>query len=77
MKLFVRERSRSDTGQERPRFRVVAVEGGDLKIRAKRIRKCELETIVAHVGGEIVYLPRDGEGKGGGKGDGKGGGRHR
>ena len=67
MKLFVRERSRAGSGQQRPRYRVVAVEGGDLKIRAKRIRKCELDAIISHVGGEVVYLPHDGEGKGGGK----------
>jgi len=68
MKIFVRERNRADKGQQRPRYRVVAVEGGKLKFRVKRIRKCELEEIVEHTGAEIVYLKRDGEGKGGEKG---------
>ncbi len=66
MKIFVRERRRADHGEKRPRFRVVGVTGGDLKIYAKRIRKCELDEIASHTGAEVVYLPRDG------KGDGKG-----
>lgn len=67
MKIFVRERRRSDKGQQRPRYRVVGVHGGDLKIYTKRVRKCELDELAATVGAEVVYLPRDGEGKGGGK----------
>ncbi|MBG0791088.1 MAG: hypothetical protein H0S80_11385 [Desulfovibrionaceae bacterium] len=67
MKIFVRERRRSDRGNQRPRYRVVGVQGGDLKIYVKRIRKCELEEIAENTGAEVVYLPRDGEGKGGGK----------
>jgi hypothetical protein len=66
MKVFVRERRRSDPGEKKPRLRVVGVAGGDLKIYAKRIRKCELDEIAQHTGAEIVYLARDG------KGDGKG-----
>ncbi len=67
MKIFVRERRRSDKGEKKPRFRVVAVEGGDLKIRAKRVRKCELAAIAEHTGAEVVYIERDGEGDGKGK----------
>lgn len=67
MKIFVRERRRSDKGQQRPRYRVVGVQGGDLKIYTKRIRKCELDEIASSIGAEVVYLSRDGEGKGGGK----------
>ena len=66
MKVFVRERRRSDPGEKKPRYRVVGVTGGDLKIYAKRTRKCELDEIAQHTGAEIVYLARDG------KGDGKG-----
>ncbi|WP_272699425.1 hypothetical protein [Desulfovibrio sp. Fe33] len=62
MKIFVRERSRSEEGTRRPRFRVVGVQGGDLKIYAKRVRKCELNVLAEQTGAEIVYLPRDGEG---------------
>ncbi|CCH48550.1 hypothetical protein [Pseudodesulfovibrio piezophilus] len=58
MKIFVRERRRSDKGQQRPRYRVVGVQGGDLKIYAKRIRKCELAELAEHTGAEIIYLAR-------------------
>ena len=66
MKVFVRERRRSDPGEKKPRYRVVGISGADLKIHAKRVRKCELDEIAKHTGAEIVYLARDG------KGDGKG-----
>nr|WP_287410872.1 hypothetical protein [Pseudodesulfovibrio sp.] len=62
MKIFVRERRRSDKGEKKPRFRVVGVQGGDLKIYAKRIRKVELTEIAEHVGADVVYLTRDGKG---------------
>ena len=62
MKIFVRERNRADEGQKLPRYRVVGVQGGDLKIYAKRIRKCELEELAGQTGAEIVYLKRDGKG---------------
>lgn len=68
MKIFVRERRRNDSGNQRPRYRVVGVEGGDLKVYAKRVRKCELEEMAGATGAEVVYLGRDGEGKGDGKG---------
>ncbi|BDQ33554.1 hypothetical protein [Pseudodesulfovibrio portus] len=67
MKIFVRERRRSDKGDKKPRYRVVGVQGGDLKIYVKRIRKCELDEIAKSTGAEVVLLERDGEGKGGGK----------
>jgi len=62
MKIFVRERNRAEEGTKRPRFRVVGVEGGDLKVYAKRIRQRELKEMAKHTGAEIVYLSRDGEG---------------
>lgn len=63
MKIFVRERMRAEEGTKKPRFRVVGVQGGDLKIYAKRIRKCELNELAKQTGAEIVYLPRDGAGE--------------
>jgi hypothetical protein len=54
---------RSEEGTKKPRFRVVGVQGGDLKIYAKRIRKCELDQLAEHTGAEIVHLVRDGEGE--------------
>ena len=62
MKIFVRERNRAEEGTKRPRFRVVGIEGGDMKLYAKRIRKRELTELAEHTGAEIVYLSRDGEG---------------
>ncbi|QJB56989.1 hypothetical protein [Pseudodesulfovibrio sp. zrk46] len=67
MKIFVRERNRADEGQKLPRYRVVGVQGGDMKIYVKRIRKCELDELAAISGAEIVYLKRDGKGSEGKK----------
>lgn len=66
-RIFVRERRKVEQGERKPRYRVVAVADGKLKFRAEHIRKMELEAIAKHAGAEIVYLPRDGEKKGGGK----------
>ncbi len=68
MKVFVRERRKAESGEKKPRYRVVGVAGGDLKIYAKRIRKCELEEIATQTGAEVVYLARDGKGKSDGAG---------
>ena len=62
MKIFVRERRKCEEGEKRPRFRVVAVHGGDLKIYAKRIRKVELKQLAKDLGAEVIYLERDGDG---------------
>ncbi len=67
MKIFVRERRKSEAGEKKPRYRVVGVAGGDLKIYAKRIRKCELDEIAVQTGAEVVYLVRDGKGGGHGR----------
>ena len=65
MKIFVRERVKATDGDRRPRYRVVGVQGGDLTLKVKRIRKCELDQLASATGYEIVYLKRDGHGKGG------------
>lgn len=62
MKIFVRERVKATDGERRPRYRVVGVQGGDLTLKVKRIRRCELKQIANHMGAEIVYLERDGKG---------------
>ncbi len=67
MKVFVRERRRSEDGDKKPRYRVVGVDGGELTIKVKRIRKCELKQIAEHTGAEIIYLERDGKGSEGKK----------
>lgn len=65
MKIFVRERRKVEQGEKRPRFRVVGISGGDIKLYVKHMRKKELEQLAAATGAEIVYLKavKDGKGK--------------
>jgi hypothetical protein len=67
-KIFVRERRKVETGEKKPRFRVVGVSGGDLRIHAEHFRKKELEQIAQETGASIVWLEA---GKGAGDGKGK------
>lgn len=64
LKIFVRERRKVEVGEKKPRFRVLGVSGGDLKIYVKHIRKQELEQLAKAVGGEIVYIKAEKKGKG-------------
>ncbi len=61
MKIFVRERNKAQQGDGKPRFRIVAVQGGDLQIYAKRFRKLELKELAGATGAELVFLSRDKE----------------
>jgi hypothetical protein len=67
-KVFVRQRRKVEKGEKKPRFRVVGLSGGDLKLYAKHIRKKELDQIKDATGAEIIILDA-GKGKkdGGGK----------
>jgi hypothetical protein len=56
MKIFVRERRKVEKGEKKPRFRVVGVAGGELRIYADHFRKQELEQIARETGGAIVWL---------------------
>jgi hypothetical protein len=56
LKIFVRERRKVEKGEKKPRFRVLGVSGGDLKIYAKHVRKKELDELAKSVGAEIVYI---------------------
>jgi hypothetical protein len=71
-KIFVRNRHRVGKGAGQPRFAVVAVEGLDLKVYARHLRRLELEEISKMVGAEVVYLT-GGDGSGGEQGGGGGG----
>ena len=64
-KLIVRERRKIEKGEKKPRFRVVGVSGGDLKIYTKHLRKKELDQISSETGADIVFLKhtKDGSGK--------------
>ena len=55
-KIFVRERRKVEKGEKKPRFRVVGVSGGDVKLYVRHIRKKELEQIKDASGAEIVWL---------------------
>ena len=76
-KIFVRNRHRVGKGAGQPRFAFVAVEGLDLKIYARHIRRKELEALSEAVGAEIVYLPTGDGAEGDQEGGGGGGRRHR
>jgi hypothetical protein len=66
--IFVRERRKVEKGEKKPRFRVVGVSGGDIKIYADHIRKKELDQICAAASVKVVYLDAgEGKGDGGGK----------
>lgn len=56
MKIYVRERLKVGKGVKQPRYKVVAVTGGELQVLAGHLRKTELEQIAADVGAEIIYL---------------------
>jgi hypothetical protein len=62
--IFVRERRKVEQGEKKPRFRVVGVSGGDLKLYASHVRKKEIEQIATAVGGRVVFLPAHGDGSG-------------
>jgi hypothetical protein len=62
--IFIRERRKVEEGEKKPRFRVVAVSGGDLKIYASHVRKQEIEEIAVAVGGQVVVLSDRGDGSG-------------
>jgi len=55
-KIFVRERRKVGEKEKKPRYFVVAVAGVDLKIKAKHIRKMEIEEIAGVIGADVVYL---------------------
>jgi hypothetical protein len=61
-KIFYRERRKISDGEKKPRFRVVAVSGVDLKIYADHLRLSELKHIAEALDAELVQL-RSGEKK--------------
>jgi len=57
--IFYRERVKAKEGSRTPRFRVVAVNGVDLKIYATHLRKKEIKQIAKATGADLIYLERD------------------
>ncbi len=62
-KIFVRERRKIQEGEKKPRFRVVGVSGGGIKLYVKHMRRNELRQVASDTGAEIVYLPVHDSGK--------------
>ena len=56
MKIYVRERIKIGEGVRQPRFIVLAVQGGDLRVYAHHFRKTELEQMAKDSGAELVFL---------------------
>ena len=69
-KIFVRERTNSSgkgKGKgKKPRFRIVATIGTDLKIKVFHLRKKELEELAEAAQAELIFMehPEDGSGQG-------------
>lgn len=61
-KIFYRERIKVGTKEKKPRFKLVAVSGVDIKFYAEHLKKKELEEIAAAVGAKLVLIkaPKDG-----------------
>ena len=58
--IFYRERRKIEEGERKPRFRVVAVSGADLKVFATHLRLEELRALAAAVGAELMPLEAGG-----------------
>jgi hypothetical protein len=56
MKIYARERQKVGEGVKQPKYRIVAVTGGEIQIIATHFRKMELEIIAKEVGAELVFL---------------------
>jgi len=61
-KIFYRERNKIGKGEKKPRFRLVAIAGVDMKVYGQHLRKSELEQIAKAVGAKLILL-KGGEGK--------------
>jgi hypothetical protein len=56
MKIYVRERQKVGEGVESPKYRIVAVTGGEIQIEATHFRKFEIEQIAKDVKAEVVFM---------------------
>ncbi len=56
MKIYVRERQKVGEGVRQPKYRIVAVTGGQVQIEATHFRKMEIEQIAKDIGAELVFL---------------------
>lgn len=58
-KIFYRERSKAKEGSRTPRYRIVAVNGIDLKVYVDHLRKKEIEQIGEETKADLILLKRD------------------
>lgn len=56
MKIYVRERQKVGEGVESPKYRIIAVTGGEVQIQATHFRKFEIEQIAKDIGAEVVFM---------------------
>ena len=56
VKIYVRERQKVGEGVESPKYRIVAVTGGEIQIEATHFRKFEIEEIAKDVKAEVVFM---------------------
>jgi len=54
--IFVRERRKIETGEKKPRYRVVGVHDLNLRIYVEHIRKKELDQLAEAIGATVVIL---------------------
>ena len=54
--IFYRERQKIGKKEKKPRFKLVAIAGIDMKIYANHLRKKDLEDIAKAVGAELILL---------------------
>jgi hypothetical protein len=55
-KIFYRERRKVSEGEKKPRFKLVAVAGADVRFYGEHLRRQELEQIAGIIGAELVQL---------------------
>lgn len=55
-KIFYRERRKVSEGEKKPRFKLVAVAGADIRFYGDHLRKKELEQIAGAIGAELILL---------------------
>lgn len=55
-KIFYRERRKVGEKEKKPRFKLVAIAGVDMRFYSEHLRKKELEEIAKAVGADLVLL---------------------
>jgi hypothetical protein len=56
VKIYVRERQKVGEGVESPKYRIVAITGGEIQVEATHFRKFEIEQIAKDVKAEVVFM---------------------